>query len=153
MHSCTPLSSQLVPPSDLPKTTAAYDALTESQKRIYDNIRTQALSPPNPTYCLARVYFGARQCSHKPLSGDHELFCRMHCDLRARMKHGLQGQELPADNLHQRVMVEMRARLRTGKVQWYSRDLFWDELQKLAPLDDVVAFSDEQYMEALYRFR
>ena len=66
------------------------------------------------------------------------------------MRHGVQGQSLPSDELHRRVMVELRRRLRAGVPKWYSRDLFWEELKKIRTADSVDNYTDAEYVEALY---
>ena len=47
-------------------------------------------------------------------------------------------------------MVDLRKRLRDNVPKWYSRDLFWEELQILRKCDNEDDYTDEEWFSALW---
>ena len=59
------------------------------------------------------------------------------------------GVPLSPDNQHRRIMVELRARLQHTELKWYTRDLFWEELQNLRVCDNEIDYTDDEWLGAL----
>ena len=59
------------------------------------------------------------------------------------------GDTLSAEDQHRRIMVALRARLLHTEMKWYTRDLFWEELQKLRACDNEDEYTDDEWLGAL----
>ena len=126
------------------------DSLPEGQRPVAEALLRQALSPPNPGFCKARVYAGACQCSRKPLWGQD--FCREHAQPQLRAKHGVQGNPLPLPHLHARVTAKLRhfhaTQERSSGYKWFSRHRLWLFAEGLG-LAGVADLADADYLRGL----
>ena len=50
---------------------------------------------------------------------------------------------------HARIMFELRERVKRAVPRWYSRDLFWEELQRLRVCEHEGGYTDAEWMGAL----
>ena len=84
----------------------------------------------------------------------NQLWCSKHgFNLECRAKHGVMADNvlrLPKnEDTHERIMSELRFRLRRAVPTWYSRDLFWEELQKVRQCEHENDYTDAEWMGAL----
>ena len=122
--------------------------LSPEHRAVAVDLLHQALQPPNPSFCLARVYRGASQCRRRPCPNSD--FCKAHASADVRGKHGLQGNLLPLKDLHSRVKAFF-ARPKLSYIpgfKWYSRYHMWRFAENLGS-DGVISLSDEDYVQGL----